>query len=384
MPVLANEKICVGCTACVSVCPKKCIKMKKNKDGFKYPELVETVNCIECGLCGKVCPVLEKDIRKNRSLPVAYAAFSKSEIVRRNSSSGGIFTEVSKQIFAKGGIVYGAAYDEQFEVRHCCIGDSTELYKIQGAKYAESNLGNTYEEILTNLKKGKLILFSGTPCQVAGLKSFIGKDYDNLICIDFVCHGVPSPMVWKEYVKYRAQKDSNGKMPVGINLRAKSTGWSKYQYSNEFRYENGKIYSSCSSENLFMKLFIGNYILRKSCEHCSFKGYTRVSDITLGDFWGIWDIAPEMDDNKGTSLVLLQSEKGRRIWREISENIRSMKVELEKTSLENPAILISSQAKENRVKVLESIRRGQLVQCEELFETRKISFFSKFKRKFKF
>ena len=345
MPVLANEKICVGCTACVSACPKKCIKMKKNKDGFQYPELVEQINCIECGLCGKVCPVLEKDIKNKKSIPVAYAAFSKSEIVRKNSSSGGIFTEVSKQIFAKGGIVYGAAYDEQFEVRHCCIEDDTELYKIQGAKYAESNLGNTYEEIHTNLKKGKLILFSGTSCQVAGLKSFIGKDYDNLICIDFVCHGVPSPMVWKKYVKYRAQKDSNGKMPVGINLRAKNTGWSKYQYSNEFRYENGKIYSSLSSENLFMKLFIGNYILRKSCEHCLFKGYTRVSDITLGDFWGIWDIAPEMDDNKGTSLVLLQSEKGRRIWREISENIRSMKVELEKTSLENPAILISSQAK---------------------------------------
>lgn len=228
---------------------------------------------------------------------------------------------------------------------------------------------------------GQKVLFSGTPCQVAGLKSFLGKEYDNLLCIDFVCHGIPSPVVWKEYVKYRAKQDADDEMPKAINLRSKSTGWSKYQYSNIFKYENGKQYSILSSDSLYMKLFVGNYISRSSCENCKFKGYSRVSDVTLGDFWGIWDIDSEMDDNKGTSVALVQSERGKSLWNMIGDNIVCKEVLLEQTSEQNPSMLLPSESNTRRHEVLCKIRRGKISECENLFFKQKLSLLVKIKRK---
>ena len=241
MPNLANQNACVGCTACASICPKQCIEMKKDSNGFAYPGIIHPTSCVECGMCERVCPILNERV-KNNGLPSAYAALSKEESVRMNSSSGGIFSELAKIVISQHGVVYGAAYDEKFEVHHCCVDNVDELHRLQGAKYAESSLGNLFIDILDRLKQEQFVLFSGTPCQVAGLKSFVRKDFDNLICVDFVCHGVPSPMVWKSYIEYRAKEDADGKLPYSINLRSKETGWSKYQYSNVFEYENGKQY----------------------------------------------------------------------------------------------------------------------------------------------
>ena len=367
MVELAKIKDCVGCTACMNICPKDCIEMKKNEDGFVYPELVRFSECINCGSCMKVCPVLEIDSNK-RGLPEAYAVISNNEMIRMESSSGGVFSEIATRFLGENGIVYGAAYDENFRVKHICVDSEDDLWKLRGAKYAESNLGECYRNILKDIKIGKKILFSGTPCQVAGLKKYIKKDYDNLFCIDFICHGIPSPMVWKEYIKYISKKDKSGELPIRINLRSKLTGWTKYQYSHLFEYENGNMNIIANSKSLFMKLFIGDYISRLCCENCKFKGYSRVSDITLGDFWGIWDIQPDMDDNKGTSVVLIQTPKGQSIFDEINTNVRFEKMSPEQVSQYNPSILKSSISHPKRNKVLKIIREGNIDRCEKMFE----------------
>lgn len=372
MPMLANREECVGCSACVNVCPKHCIEMIRDIDGFFYPRYANLSDCIGCNRCEKVCPVLNKKNEKVE-LPKAYAAFTKDESVRMSSSSGGIFTEIAKKIILCGGVVYGAAYDENFVVKHCCVEKIDELGQLRGAKYSQSDLGNIFLEIENRLCQQQIVLFSGTPCQVAGLNSFLKKKYENLYCIDFVCHGVPSPMAWEKYIYYRANKDAMGELPQIINLRSKITGWSKYQYSNVFEYKNGLKYSVKSSDSLFMKLFVGNYISRPSCENCLFKGYQRESDITLGDFWGIWNIDPEMDDDKGTSLVLLQSSRGKSLWEKICKEIKYKEVSLQQTSKENLSILTSSKANLERDDVLARIRDGKICSCHELFETKRIS-----------
>lgn len=289
----------------------------------------------------------------------SYAVYINDTELRLESSSGGVFSELAKLILNQNGFVYGAAYDEKCMVKHICIDKPEDLQKLRGAKYVQSSLGNCYQDIKKKLESSREVLFSGTPCQVVGLKNFLGKDYDHLICIDFVCHGVPLPAVWEKYIQYRMRIDQEEKFPTYINMRNKETGWSRYAYSVEFRYADGKSYISKNTDDLFMKLFVNNYILCKACGNCKFKGYERISDITLGDFWGIWDIAPEMDDNKGTSLVLIHSERGMQLLDSISEKIRIKPVTLEQASRMNQSLIKISLHHKDREKVLNIIYRGE-------------------------
>ena len=354
-PQLADEKTCTGCSACANTCPVRAIEMKADAYGFFYPAVNSAV-CIHCGACERICPVLNSAPHA-KTQPQAYAAYSLDESVRMQSSSGGLFTEIAKTVFARGGVVYGAAYDESFRVCHRAAGSLAELDALRGAKYAQSRLGETFSEIRSRLDGGQAVLFSGTPCQVAGLKAFLKKDYENLLCVDFVCHGVPAPVAWESYVDYRAKADNGGKLPIEVNLRDKSSGWSRYRYSNTFQYADGTVHRELSTQSEYMKLFTRDYVSRASCESCRFKGYHRPSDITLGDFWGVWDVAPEMDDDRGTSVILIQSEKGKTIWNQISDRIRSQEVQLEQASQQNPSMLTASKSRENRAAVLETIRR---------------------------
>lgn len=356
MPELASKSQCTGCTACANSCPRQCIQMKEDSAGFLYPEIVKPSACIACGACERACPVLaDNKVTENDSSTFAYAAFANNEPLRMESSSGGVFSELATVILQMGGIVYGASYDENGVVRHIGIENKQDLGKLRGAKYSQSVLGNTFLTIKKQLMSGKAVLFSGTPCQVAGLKSFLKRDYDNLVCIDFVCHGVPSPMVWEKYIAYRLQLDNGGTLPLHINLRNKESGWRNYSYSVEFAYANKKRYFCKNTEDPFMYLFVNDYILRRSCNDCHFKGYNRVSDITLGDFWGIQNIDPEMDDNKGTSLVLIHDAVGEDLLKKIARRVKIKQVTLEQASSENLSLLKSSVHKPSRDIVLKTI-----------------------------
>ena len=363
MPKLATKEYCTGCTACASACPKGCITMVADENGFLCP-VIDAERCIECGLCEKTCQIVTP-LKIEKHEPKAYAAYSVDEAMRMESSSGGVFTEIAKAVLADGGVVFGAAYNEQFEVVHICVDSEECLAKLRGAKYAQSDLRGVFAEVKAKLDAGQKVLFSGTPCQVGGLKAFLRKDYPNLLTVDFVCHSVPSPMAWREYVKYRAAQDNGGKLPESVNLRAKTTGWSRYQYSNLFQYSNGVSHSAKSAESLYMKLFTGGYISRESCENCQFKGHSRASDLTIGDFWGIWDIAPEMDDNKGTSVVLVQSPCGAELLKKIGERLVLKEVSLEEASRQNQAMLKAATPNTRRQEAFRLIYSEEIASCNK-------------------
>lgn len=360
MPKLAKPNLCTGCTACTAACPRGCIVMTADADDFLHPAVDER-KCVGCGLCETVCPVLHPLVPKH--VPAAFAVKSTDEASRWKSTSGGVFPELGRDILSRGGAVFGAAYDDRFRVIHICAECEEELDRLRSAKYAQSDPGESFREVKKRLERGQAVLFSGTPCQVGGLKAFLGKEYDNLVCVDFVCHGVPSPMAWDRFLAHLT-KDT----PLrSVNLRAKDTGWSRYRYSHCFEYGDGTRRLIPNPESLYMKLFGGEYINRLSCAQCAFKGYARVSDLTIGDFWGIWDIDPEMDDDKGTSVVLVQSDRGRTLWNAIAPRLAFKKVTLEQASRENGSMLHSSAVSPRRDEILERIRHGDIGSCVDLF-----------------
>lgn len=334
-PRISGPDRCTGCTACASICPKKAITMKADHRGFLLP-VIHADACIHCGACSRACPVLDPPSPPHT--PKAYAAYSRDGSLRMESTSGGIFPEIAKHILNQGGVVYGAAYGENFRVVHICVEQESELPALQGAKYAQSDLGTCFPEVKNRLEQGIPVLFSGTPCQIAGLKAYLRRDYGNLTTIDIVCHSVPAPASWQDYVNQLTESHPQAP-PVSIRLRDKSTGWSRYAYCHEVRYADGAVRRIPSSDSPYMQQFISGKISRTSCQTCPFKGYARVSDLTLGDFWGIWDVAPEMDDDRGTSLVLSQSPRGEALLEQLSSRLILKPVTLEDASSQNPAIL---------------------------------------------
>ncbi len=369
---LAERNVCTGCQACASACPQQCIHVETDPEGFYRPS-VETEQCVDCGLCESSCPIMHPlTIRAHE--PVAYAAYSLNSTLRMDSSSGGIFSELAQEVLKQHGAVFGAAYDDNFKVIHICAEKTEDVTKLRGAKYVQSDLGDTFLNIQKRLDSKQLVMFSGTPCQNAGLKAFLRKEYNNLICVDFVCHGVPSPMAWQKYLEYQARLCNGNGSIMAINMRAKNTGWSRYAYSSQFRCADNTVCSIRNGDNLFMKLFVGDYLSRESCADCRFRGYQRVSDITLGDFWGIWDIAPDMDDNRGTSLVLCQSEKGIQFFSGIADRLALKEVSLEETSWQNPSMLRSSAKNPKRREAFEILRSSDFSTFAKWFQPERLTF----------
>ncbi len=314
MITITNKENCMGCYACATICPRTCISMENDNEGFWYP-IVDHDRCIECGMCVKVCPIMQipNKEREQGTKPLAYAAYNKDDTIRLGSSSGGLFTLIAEDVLRAGGVVFGACFDDQFNVIHDYVEKVNELSKFQGSKYVQSKIGGNYEQVREFLQHGRLVLFTGTPCQISGLKHYLGKDYENLFCQDIVCHGVPSLKVWQKYVLYRENRaDAPARR---IAFRRKDRGWKRYSVS--FLFNNDTEYLQILHQDLYMQGFLKNICLRPSCHACQFKTVNRESDITLADFWGIQNVLPEMDDDKGTSFVIIHSEKGKRLFERI-------------------------------------------------------------------
>lgn len=333
---IKNKSMCVGCNACKNICPRNAINMIEDEEGFLYPK-VNREFCSNCGLCETVCPILNIK-EEDKTLPKTYAAYNKDDNIRMKSSSGGIFTEIAKLIIKKGGIVFGAVFNQEFNVVHEGINTEKGLEKIRGAKYIQSNIGDSYKKVKQYLENGIQVLFTGTPCQIEGLYSFLKKDYKNLYTQDLICHGVPSKNVWKKYLEYR-QKIDNGILEK-INFRNKENkGWSHYEVS--FKYIN-KVVNINHNKDLYMKLFLKDMILRPSCYDCRFKKRHKKSDITLADFWGINNVLEKINDEKGISLVIVNSEKGDKLLSGIANEIKYELVDFEAAIKDNRSMIKSA------------------------------------------
>lgn len=325
---------CCGCGACVQICPKQCISMSVDNEGFLYPQ-VNSVICIECGLCENVCPVINQN--EPREPLAVYAAKNNNEEIRIKSSSGGIFSLLAEQVIAEGGVVFGARFNENWDVIHDFSETIEGLESFRGSKYVQSVIDDNFIKAKQFLADGRKVLFSGTPCQIAGLKKFLRKEYENLLTVEVVCHGVPSPMVWRDYLDYKRAKRAAGKntvssflneIPVimGISFRDKTHGWKKYGfkicYTASKVAENSVLKSANTAnceitpfnEDLFMKGFLKNIYLRPSCYHCAVRLGKSGADISIADYWGINKIHSEFDDNKGVGLILIYTRKGEKVY----------------------------------------------------------------------
>lgn len=316
-------KICTGCKACGEICSIKCISFENNNEGFWYPQ-IDAGKCVHCGHCEQVCPVLHAaDWNQAEALPEAIAAWSRNRDTRAASSSGGIFGELAAAVITENGVVCGAAADPNLSVKHVIAESLSELEQLRGSKYVQSDVEDCYCIVQQYLKSERAVLFSGTPCQVAGLKSYLGHDYENLITVDIICHGVPSPLVWEQYLAHH--KKTFQAKPQKASFRDKTDGWTNFSMAMQF--EDGREYRRSLKDDAYMKAFLQNLCLRESCYKCSFKSIRRVSDLTIGDFWGVDKVLPGINDDQGISLVLLQSEKGREIFQKIQSKVSAKAVD---------------------------------------------------------
>ena len=323
MILFKDKSQCCGCGACAQRCPKSCITMSDDEQGFLYPK-VDEGSCVNCGLCEKVCPMLNPG---EPHKPLAtYAAIHRDEQIRLASSSGGVFTALAEYIIKRGGVVFGARFNDKWEVIHDWTETIEGVAAFRGSKYVQSEIGDNYLKAERFLKQGRQVLFTGTPCQIAGLKRFLRKDYDNLLAVEVACHGVPSPLVWREYIK--------GKNVSQVSFRDKSTGWKDYSIII------GKTRKRRVNDD-YMNCFLANFSLRPSCFNCQAKCGKSMADITIADFWGIRQMEPDMDDDKGTSAVIVWSHKGLQNIKRLA--ISTKEIDFVSLSKYNPAIVESTQ-----------------------------------------
>jgi len=334
---IINCEECNGCCACVDVCPTKAISLKIDFEGFWYPEVTKSL-CTDCGLCEKVCPELHaSELKKNDfDKPICYAAHHKNIEIRFDSTSGGLFSALANQSYKEGGYVGGAIYNNDFSVRHIISNDKKDLEKIRSSKYLQSDASNLYLQINNLVKRGEKVLVCGTPCQMAALRRFLQKDYENLIIVDFVCLGVNSPKVFRKYLDSLELKA--GSKVSYVKAKNKELGWRTL--TTRVAFENGDFIYDPINTNLFTQGYIvARCYCRPSCYSCKFKGFPRIADITLADFWGIEKIDKSLDNDLGTSMVLLNSNKGVNFFESIKAKIAYREVPFETILPGNKALI---------------------------------------------
>lgn len=340
---IKDKKSCSGCSACYASCPKHCIEMKADAEGFRYP-VVDTEKCVQCRACEKACSI-QNPVREVPVQQKGYLVQHKDESIRKDSSAGGAFTAIASYVLERGGVVFGAAYGEKFQVRHTYVESHAELWKFRNSKYVQSDMGDTFRQVRDFLKAGRWVCFSGTPCQVEGLSKFLDKTYERLVLVDVVCHGIPSPLIWNKYLEYQRTNESQ---PDNIRFRDKYYG---YKYSTMSMVKAGKtVYHVGSQMDPMLRAFFTDICDRPSCYDCPFKKRYRVSDMTIWDCFSVYDFDKTLDDDKGTTRVLCHTEKGTAIMQALESIARCKEVE--------PEMLVSG-VKEMVTSVSENPKREQ-------------------------
>lgn len=314
---LDKKEKCCGCEACKQICPRKCIEFKYDEEGFMYPKINEK-DCVDCGLCEKVCPIQNET--PHRKPFEVLAAFNKNESVRKESSSGGIFYLLAKKTIENNGVVFGAKFNKTWGIEHDFTENVECIQPFMGSKYVQSRIGESFIKVRTFLKQGRLVLFSGTPCQVKALRLFLRKEYKNLLLVEVVCHGVPSPILWQKYIREQYYKEKNTIIEK-LSFRWKVSRWETFHlYCKSSTGGKLKEKSEPFNDSLWGKAFVQNLFLRPSCYSCPIKQLSSGSDITLGDFWGIDNFHKEFNDHKGASLMMVNTEKAKSFIEDIPFN----------------------------------------------------------------
>lgn len=332
-PVLSAS--CTGCAACASVCPKDSITMEWNPEGFLQP-VVNLDTCIHCNICTKTCPDLYAPKISSFTPSKAYAAWALDDGIRQNASSGGIFTILARHILSLGGSVYGAAWQDGLHVRHIRITDASDIRLLNSSKYLQSEIGSAHRDIKRDLKDGKQVLFSGTPCQIAGLQSYLKKRSPNLLLVDVACHGVPSKKLFDAYVK-EAENLTHDQIRT-INFRSKKTGWSNYSVEKDYR-NSAAVNTSIYTQDDYMRGFLSDLCLNDSCYHCSYPVQPRLSDLTLADFWGVQFLHPEWDHTQGISVVLANTDQGNQLLQQCKQQLFLYEEDWQKIKHSNKGLL---------------------------------------------
>lgn len=331
---IKRKDCCTGCSACINICEHGAISFFIDSKGFWYPK-VDLSKCVDCHLCEKVCPVLTKNERI--SIPCElYAIKNNDKIVRYKSSSGGVFASLATFVLRNGGIVYGAAFDIGWKVKHICITDIENLKLLQGSKYLQSNTESAFKDIKNKLKlnPSSLILYSGTPCQISGLKRLLGKEYKNLYCVEICCHGVPSPKVFQKYLKSIHLIFDN------VSFRSKANGWSHYSF--ELKNKDKIVLCESKETNAFMKGFLHGLYLRPSCYECPNKPFKTNADIVIGDYWGCNKHHKEFNDEMGVSQLLTITDKGKSLYNSVKDDFISIPISWEEAKSGNGNYITST------------------------------------------
>lgn len=377
---IQNKQDCCGCSACVQRCPKQCISLHEDEEGFLYP-MVNLDTCIDCGLCEKVCPVLHQ--AEERVPLEVFAAKNPNEQIRMESSSGGVFTQLAEQTIEAGGVVFGVKWNEHFEAVHAYTETKEGLAAFRGSKYVQSRVGDTFKQAEIFLKQGRQVLYSGTPCQIAALKLFLRKDYENLLAVDFICHGTPSPGVFRWYLSEEIAKEAarqsgekiqfRSSLPIpsiakadvlareqgfkieDIRFRDKRVGWKKYSFVLSLKSlskvttageKNSVSLSYTLDKHAFIRGFLKDLYLRPSCHACPAKSGKSGADVTLGDYWDIQSLMPELDDDLGVSALTVITEKGTQALHATTAELH--KAPYEDLRVKNPALVHSCRIPTNR------------------------------------
>lgn len=335
---------CNGCMACINVCPKNIISVKKDKLGFAYPFLNEPEKCINCNRCNDVCPSRKKH-KITTNVGEVICGYNRNQEDRYSSSSGGIFPLLCRTILSSSGVCYGVSFNENFETHHIRIFSESDIRLISSSKYVEAGREYIFRSVEEDLKTGIIVLFSGTPCQAYGLKAFLRKDYSNLICVDLLCYGIPSPIVWNKWLEYI----SNGRRPVYVDFRDKTIGWNNYSLRIDF--EDGSSYCKPKAEDYYIATFSKGAYIRRSCYACKLKAFPRASDITLGDFQELKELSPDADPKNGWSMIRINTDKGKELFNQVKEYIVFNIVDADIMNSIHPGIGASSPKHPNREKV---------------------------------